>query len=45
MEALVWMRVPGDVVFGVGVFAFAAFVYQAFRGNRQALQAAQQRTT
>jgi nitric oxide reductase subunit B len=30
MEALVWLRVPGDVVFGVGVFAFALFVYQAF---------------
>ena len=45
MEGLVWMRVPGDIVFGVGVFSFAAFVYQAFRGNRKALQAAQQRTT
>lgn len=30
MEALVWARVPGDLVFGVGVFAFAAFVVQAF---------------
>ena len=33
METLVWMRVPGDIVFGVGVFAFAMFVYQAFRGK------------
>jgi len=31
METLVWMRVPGDVVFSVGVFCFALFVYQAFR--------------
>ena len=31
METLVWMRVPGDIVFGVGVFAFALFVYQAFQ--------------
>lgn len=30
MEGLVWARVPGDVVFGVGVFAFAAFVVLAF---------------
>jgi len=35
MEALVWLRVPGDVVFGVGVFAFALFVYQAFSGKAQ----------
>ncbi len=33
MEALVWMRVPGDVVFSVGVFCFTLFVYQAFRSN------------
>jgi len=31
MEALVWARVPGDLVFGIGVFAFVAFVLQAFR--------------
>jgi len=31
METLVWMRVPGDLVFSVGVFAFVLFVYQAFR--------------
>lgn len=30
MEALVWARVPGDVVFSVGVFAFVWFVYRAF---------------
>lgn len=36
MEALVWARVPGDVVFAVGVFAFALFVYQAFMNSRVA---------
>lgn len=30
MEGLVWMRVPGDIVFSIGVFSFALFVYQAF---------------
>ena len=33
MESLVWARVPGDVVFSVGVFALALFVFQAFRDN------------
>lgn len=35
MEGFVWARVPGDVVFSVGVFAFAAFVYLAFMSPRQ----------
>jgi nitric oxide reductase subunit B len=30
MQALVWARVPGDIVFGVGALAFAAFAWQAF---------------
>ena len=30
MQALVWARVPGDVVFSVGVFAFAWFMIGAF---------------
>jgi nitric oxide reductase subunit B len=30
MEGLVWARVPGDIVFSIGVFAFAIFVVQAF---------------
>ena len=30
MEYLVWARVPGDVVFSVGVLALAAFMAQAF---------------
>jgi nitric oxide reductase subunit B len=34
MEGLVWARVPGDVVFSVGVFAFALFAWQAFRPER-----------
>ncbi len=33
MEGFVWARVPGDIVFTVGVFAFAAFVYQAFMAS------------
>ena len=35
MEGLVWARVPGDIVFSVGVFAFALFVFQAFRPRRR----------
>jgi nitric oxide reductase subunit B len=31
MEGLVWARVPGDIVFAIGVFALALFVYQAFK--------------
>lgn len=34
MHALVWARVPGDMVFAVGVFAFSWFVLQAFVGKR-----------
>lgn len=30
MQALVWARVPGDVVFSIGVFAFVWFVFRAF---------------
>lgn len=29
MEGLVWMRVPGDIVFSVGVVAFVMFVFKA----------------
>jgi len=36
MQALVWARVPGDVVFAVGVLAFAAFVVKAFTATRGA---------
>ena len=31
IETLVWLRVPGDVIFAWGVFAFALFMWQAFR--------------
>jgi nitric oxide reductase large subunit len=34
MHAFVWMRVPGDVFFSVGVGAFAVFMYQAFVASR-----------
>ncbi len=30
IQALVWARVPGDVVFSVGFFAFAWFMFLAF---------------
>jgi len=36
MHALVWARVPGDVVFGVGVVTFVWFVFRAFVPNRAA---------
>jgi nitric oxide reductase subunit B len=31
MEGFVWARLPGDIVFSIGVFGFALFVWQAFR--------------
>ena len=33
MEALVWARVPGDIVFTVGVVAFTIFMLQALFGS------------
>ena len=33
MQALVWMRVPGDLVFTVGVVAFAIFMVRALFGR------------
>lgn len=30
MQALVWARVPGDIVFSIGVVAFVWFVFRAF---------------
>ena len=36
MQALVWARVPGDLVFAVGVLAFAAFAVRAFAATRPA---------
>jgi nitric oxide reductase subunit B len=33
MQALVWARVPGDLVFTVGAIAFAAFMFQALRNS------------
>ncbi len=37
MQAFVWMRVPGDVVFSVGVFAFAWFMFRAFAPSKHSL--------
>lgn len=34
MHAFVWIRVPGDLVFGLGVGAFALFMYRAFVDSR-----------
>lgn len=34
MEALVWARVPGDIVFSVGVGYFAWFMFKAFTGSK-----------
>jgi nitric oxide reductase subunit B len=34
METFVWARVPGDIVFTVGVFSFVLFVFQAFRNKK-----------
>lgn len=39
MEGLVWSRVPGDIVFSVGVFAFALFVFQAFTSKGETKRA------
>jgi nitric oxide reductase subunit B len=36
METLVWMRVPGDVVFSVGVVCLALFALRLLRGERAA---------
>jgi len=35
MEALVWARVPGDIVFALGVGAFSLFVWQAFKASER----------
>jgi len=34
MQTLVWARIPGDIVFSIGVFAFVWFVYRAFVPHR-----------
>jgi nitric oxide reductase subunit B len=34
MESLVWARVPGDIVFGIGVFALAGFVISLYTKKR-----------
>jgi len=36
METLVWMRIPGDVVFSVGVVCLALFALRLLRGKRTA---------
>jgi hypothetical protein len=39
MQALVWLRVPGDVLFSVGVVALAWFVFRLFVGPRETVPA------
>ena len=34
METLVWMRVPGDVVFSIGIVFLALFALRLLRGNK-----------
>jgi nitric oxide reductase subunit B len=37
VHTLVWLRVPGDVIFSVGVLALAWFVFRLFVGPREAV--------
>jgi nitric oxide reductase subunit B len=39
IEALVWMRVPGDIVFSVGVLTLAWFVLRLYVGPRRSREA------
>jgi nitric oxide reductase subunit B len=39
VHTLVWLRVPGDVIFSVGVLALAWFVFRLFVGPREAAPA------
>jgi nitric oxide reductase subunit B len=34
MEALVWLRVPGDVVFAIGIMFLALFAMRLFMGGK-----------
>ena len=40
MHAFVWIRVPGDLVFSLGVGAFVLFMYRAFVDSRASTRAA-----
>jgi nitric oxide reductase subunit B len=40
METLVWMRVPGDLVFAVGALFLALFALRLWAGGRRRLDAA-----
>lgn len=35
METLVWLRVPGDVVFAFGIMFLALFAWRLFKGDRR----------
>ena len=34
METLVWLRVPGDIVFSVGVLFLVLFAAKLFKGEK-----------
>jgi len=40
METLVWLRVPGDIVFALGTFCLALFALRLLKGKRSAQTAA-----
>ena len=40
METLVWMRVPGDVVFAIGTVFLALFALRLLTGGKRKQQAA-----
>jgi nitric oxide reductase subunit B len=44
MESLVWLRVPGDVVFAAGILFLALFALRLFRGGKKEVPGAQPRT-
>jgi nitric oxide reductase subunit B len=39
IETLVWLRVPGDIVFGAGGAVLAWFAFRLWRGRPQAPRA------
>jgi nitric oxide reductase subunit B len=45
METMVWLRVPGDVIFAAGGVFLALFAWQAWRGGRRVAESATPATT
>ena len=44
MQTLVWMRMPGDVIFSVGVGLLAIFVFRRFVGKKDTVAVGTQAT-